>query len=101
MINWFSIILIPFGVLLGMELRRYNIQTAGKIYVFQPLNAHRAFSAIIIFAVVCFLEAARVSLVNPTTFHLWVLILSSTVAQLFLVIREANENKYIRRKLST
>lgn len=76
------------------------IEERGEIYTFQALCAHRMLMAIITVAIAVFMEAARISLSAPTSFHLWILIPSAGVAQLGFAFAMGLEISCAKKKLA-
>lgn len=99
MIKWVLVAAMPFAVALGTEFGRRKQETAGRIFSFVPRRVHLPLSILIGASVVLFLEAARVSISDPSPFHLWMLILSGVASQVGQVAMSAAELWYAKRRL--
>ena len=99
MINWILVSTIPFAVIMGMAFGRRKQTAAGEIYCFQPFWIFQALSLIIAAGLALFIESARVSLSNPSPFHLWLLILSAATTMVMQVILSSIELRYAKKHI--
>lgn len=97
MINWALVLTVPVAVAVGAEIGRRRLEAAGKIYSFIPRRWYRVLVLLMGAAVVLFFEAARVTLAEPSSANVWLLILSGTAAQIFLVAMHAEECRYAKK----
>ncbi len=99
MINWFLVAIIPFAIILGIEMNRRKQIAVGEIFCFQPIWSHRLLTLILTGAFTLFIETARVTLINATQYHIWMLILSTITALLSQTALSANEIHYAKKQI--
>ncbi len=97
MINWALVLTVPVAVAVGAEIGRRRLEAAGKIYSFIPRRWYRALMLPMGAAVVLFYEAARVTLGEPSSTNVWLLILSGAASHIFLVVMHAEECRYAKK----
>ena len=99
MINWIAIVMVSVGALIGQEIARRRAEAKGRTHSYQPLHLHRALMAVLTAAIALFVEAARVTLSNEATSHMWLLIGSAAIGHLVLLIWSANEMRHLRLRI--
>ena len=99
MINWVLVTIIPLAVTAGTEFNRRKQEAAGKTFSFLPRSLHLPLTALMGVSVTLFFEAARVSLGNPSSFNLWLLILSGVASQIALIAMSGSELFFAKRRL--
>jgi hypothetical protein len=100
MINWFAVAIIPIAAMIGAELGRRRLEAKGDIYSFQPQWVTHVSSGAVGTAIVLFVEAAKAALADPSSFHLWTLILSAGAGQVFLMFFAVNELRCAKKWLA-
>ena len=99
MINWFLVAVVPLASILGAELGRRRMEARKEIYSFQPRWLYRLLSAVGIATGVLFIEAARVTLSDPSDYHIWTLILAAGISWFCLVALGINEYRGAKRRI--
>ena len=96
-IDWFLIVMVAIGVVVGTELRRRAVTGEGEIHSFLSPRVYRVAVVLAGLNAGLFYQAAKIAVTMPTTFHVWMLVGVSTAAFVCLLVFTGLEFRMAKR----
>lgn len=99
MIDWFLVLAVPMGVLVGAEFKRRKMLAAGERYSFVPIRTQRILTFVGLFGMVLFGESTRVAWNDPSQETVFSMVLAAVLAFTGMAVLGERELRGARRAL--
>jgi FtsH-binding integral membrane protein len=99
-INWFLVFTISIPIVIGNEFQRRRAEAEGEIYSFLPRGTYRIVNLALAFSGAMLAASATVALKQPTTFHVWMLIVMIAASIVNLIAFNNLEMKWAKRAVA-